>query len=489
MMKRILVFLMICLLAFPAARAEPTLRVSAYILPEAFTQAHPDLKADLNYEFDEKALQQALITRSMDMDVFRMGTLFIDVANVIDKGFCLDLSGSEIIRSAVERMYPSITRHFVRDGHIYALPQGFYPGVGEEYICNEEVWTELGYTLEDVPKSFPALLDFLEGWIDRVVAEDLPYCVDANFDESVYDAYSYADWLVSSLMNTYIRRAESKEGPLRFNDPDLPALLDRAKRVGEDLFNLCEPTKSSSGNGPGLFEPINLHGDWTHTDWMLDMRLKDDEPSALGSSLDFMAVYAGTEEPELCIELLEALWLEREERLSMGELTTAFLCADAQPVPNPESADNVRFWSNLIAMVEHRLAGDNADITTYLDLTDADYEKEPFQEVADIDTYRSNYKQLWEQSDQQAKEALERYTASLEYAKAHVWYMSPEDLAAYRTYVDGFTFQTPSVFQYNTDDWTSYRSLLSQFTHGSISSQQLLQQLDSIAEMISLEQQ
>ena len=147
MMKRCLIFLMICLLALPVAQAEPTLRVSAYVLPEAFTQAHPDLKADLNYEFDEKALQQALITRSMDMDVFRMSTLFINVANVIDKGFCLDLSGSEIIRSAVERMYPSVTRHFVRDGHIYALPLHIFPGSGEEHRCDEKVWTELGFKL------------------------------------------------------------------------------------------------------------------------------------------------------------------------------------------------------------------------------------------------------------------------------------------------------------------------------------------------------
>lgn len=67
--------------------------------------------------------------------------------------------------------------------------------------------------------------------------------------------------------------------------------------------------------------------------------------------------------------------------------------------------------------------------------------------------------------------------------------MSPEDLAAYRTYVDGFSFQTPTVFRYNTDDWTSYRSLLSQFTHGSITSQHLLSRLDSIVQMVLMEQQ
>lgn len=489
MMKRCLIFLMICLLALSTAQAETTLRVSAYVLPEAFTQAHPDLKADLNYEFDEKALQQALITRSMDMDVFRMNTNFISVASVIDKGFCLDLSGSEIIRSAVERMYPSVTKQFVRDGHIYALPLGLYAGIGEEYICNEEVWTELGYTVDDVPKTFPALLDFLEGWIDRVVAEDLPYCINGNWDESVYDAYTYPDWLVQLLMDAYIRRAESSGEPLRFTDPTLPALLDRAKRIGEDLFNICEPVKSSADNGPGLFESINLGlGGWSQTDWMLDMRLREDEPSALASSLSLMAVYAGTEQPELCIELLEAEWLELEERLAIGDRRTTFLCADAEPVPNYQQQDAIRTNNNYIALAEHRLAKDDADITTYLDLRDSDYVLEPYQESTAFQQYASYQKHLWQQSDQDVQDAIERYKQSNEFWEGYAWYMSPEDLAAYRTYVDGFTFQTPTVFQYRTDDWTNYRSLLQQFTHGTISAQQLVQQLDNIAQMVLMEQ-
>lgn len=49
MMKRILV----CLLALPTARAETTLSVGLYVLPEAFSQAHSEVKAELSYEFDE----------------------------------------------------------------------------------------------------------------------------------------------------------------------------------------------------------------------------------------------------------------------------------------------------------------------------------------------------------------------------------------------------------------------------------------------------
>ena len=488
-MKRCLIFLMICLLALSTARAETTLRVGAYVLPEAFTQAHPEVQAELDYEFNEQTLQQALITRSMDMDVFRMFTHNISVASVVDKGYCLDLSGSEIIREAVEKMYPSVKELFVRDGHIYALPLDLYPGSGDEYRCIEETWTELGYTVEDVPKTFPALLDFLEGWVDRVVAEDLPYCVIGSWDETVYDAYAYPDWLVQQLMDTYIRRAESSGEPLRFTDPALPELLDRAKRVGEDIFNLCEPVKTGAYNGDGLFELINLNfGDWTQTDWMLDMRLREDEPSALNGSLYLMAVYAGTEHPELCIELLEDEWLEKIARLSDGDLSTAYLLTDAEPVPNARSAEDARILSNCITMIEHRLAGDDADFTTYLELTEADYEIGPDQEST-MDTYRSTYNRLWNQWDEQeAREILERYTGSLELTRANVWYMSPEDLAAYRTYVSGFAFQTPTVFQYNSDDRSTYCNLLNQFTRGTITSQQLLQQLDGIAQMVLLEQ-
>lgn len=490
MTKRCLVFLAILLLALPAARAETTLRVGYYELPEAFQQSHPEVRAKLEPNFNEQALQQALITRGMDMDVFCMNTEFINVSDVIDKGFCLDLSGSDIIRAAVERMYPSVARQLVRDGHIYALPITLFAGSDQVYRCNEEVWRELGYTLEDVPKTFPALLDFLERWVDRVVAEDLPYCVNPNLDESAYSAYTYTEWLVQLLMDAYIRRTEASGEPLRFTDPELPGLLDRAQRVGTDIFNLCEPAKSASGNGPGLFENINLYfGGWAETGWMLDMRLRESDPSSLNASLSLMAVYAGTAEPELCVELLEAEWLATEERLLTDDLTIPYLCADAEPVPNLEAAEEERTWRNYVAMAERRLAGDDTDIETYLELTDADYEKGPYQSDPPISDYRFTYKRLWSSSDQDALDALDRYKAALARAQENAWRLSSEDLAAYRAYVSDFSFQAPTVFQYNTEDWTNYRSLLSQFIHGTLSSQQLLQQLDGIAQMIAMEQQ
>ena len=488
-MKRCLIFLMVLLLCLPAARAETTLRVGYYALPEAFEQAHPEVRAELDNSFNEQALQQALMTRDLNMDVFQMNTDYISVPAVIDKGFCLDLSGSEIIRSAVERMYPSVARQIMRDGHIYALPIVLFAGSDQIYRCNEEVWTELGYTLEDVPKTFPALLDFLEAWVDRMVAEDLPYNLIGNWDESAYNAYCYPDWLVDYLMDSYIRQMEASGEPLRFTDPELPGLLDRALRVGTDIFNLCEPVKSAASNGPSLFDNINLYfGGWAETDWMLDTRLRESDPSALSASLSLMAVYAGTQEPELCIELLEKMWLEIEAGPERGDLTVPYLCADAEPVPNAQQQTALRLDRNYIAIAEHRLAGDETDITAYLELEDSDYVLEPYRETTDFENYTRFKEQVWQESDQEVAEKLEGYRQSLAFWQDYVWYLSPEDLAAYRAYVNDFSFQAPSVFQYNTDDWTSYRSLLSQFTHGQISSQQLLQQLDGIARMIQLEQ-
>lgn len=492
-MKRWLALFLSCLMTLSAARAETVLNIRIHhreFVNEAFAAAHPDVTLIDNGYLSPEELQRALVTRSFAEDAFTVNSDNVDLANLIDKGYCLDLSGNDAIREAVSRMYPAMRAQVMRGDAIYALPLNVHAG-NNPYLCNEELWVELGYTKADVPKTFPALLDFLEGWMDRVEAESLPYCVNDGWDDERYNVHTYAGWLVGLLMDSYIAQEEYAGKPLRFNNQELIDLLKRAKRVGEDIYRRCEPSKSSSGrNGAPLFSHANLYlGGWDKLeDWMPDMRIRADQPSLMDSSMRLGIVYAGTGEPEMAMEVLSSELLLIEKGLPIGDTTTAFLYADAEPIPNYRQASSLRHYRNMIAIAEHRLVGDATPITEYLELEDSDYVSEKsYEDASAIADFTHFYNELAGMLDSEIEDTIKELQANLAYVEEDAWYFSPEELTAYRAYAQHFTFAMPGPFRRDTDERTNYESLLSQYVNDLMTAEQLAFQLEHIARMQEME--
>lgn len=483
-MKKLLATILTLLTLTATAFADDVLRVRGH-LPEGFQST---LRIEENNEYMETdELLRQLLTRDPEFDVFTMLSDATNVSSVIDKGFCLDLSGSEVIRDAFSRMHPAIADYFRRGDAIYAIPGSI--GFSGELMCNEEVWRELGYTEADVPKSFPAFLDFLETWIIRNESADLGVDINVGWDEDLYDEHTYAGWLINMLMRSYINQAKFA-GSMRFNNPELVELLERARDIGEQIFRYCEPSKSAaSWRNRELFVTGNPYfGGWTDLDtWMVDMRINRDQPTLMPGIIWVKAVYAGTEHPEEAIRLIEAYILQE----TSGQLhANLFLYSDAEPLPYANRESEMRSDRNHIALLEHRLAGDDTPIEEYLELLPSDYERlKAYDDYTPFLGYQGMAERLRGMTDDEVELELEEAKLRLEADEAHLWEFAPEDLDAYKKFAQGIIISEPSAFEENAEASSNYYNLVRQFSNGVISAQQLVTQLDQIAVMVEMENQ
>lgn len=492
-MRKFIAWFMICLFLCSTACAETTLRTRVN-LPETFAAAHPEVRVETNNEYLEPdKLLRGLITQSMEDDVFYMFSSAVDVADLIDKGYLLDLSGNETIRNAVSRMYPDLQALVTRGDAIYAVPTTVF--APSAMMVDQEVWAELGYTEADVPKSFPALLDFLEAWVHRNEQEDLHCNVMGYWDETLYNEYTYAGWLIQELMTSWIQQKEYAGEPLRFNTPELVGLLDRCMFIGRRIYNLCEPRKAGNGqDGPAMFTHANLNfGGWDQMDvWMVDMRISEDQPTLIPFTLAMSAAYCGTKEPELAAELIaaELVEIDKDTERVAGANEPCFLYADAEPIPRPDYEENLRSSRNYIAIAEHRLAGDNTPLEQYLDLRESDYQRpKEYDDWTQFGGYQLWQKRLAEMSDSEVEDQLEQWQASLAYWTEERWSFSPENLAVYRQFAQHMYIETPGVFREGSDVSRNYWDLLKQYKSNLLPAQQFVSQLDNLATMVELEQQ
>ena len=271
-----------------------TLRMYALGVSEAFRAAHPGLTIEEpDWERDQRytttsEFAGAFLTRSFDWDVFSIRTDDAEPDLLMEKGYLLDLSGSEVVREAIDRVYPFIRERCVKDGKIYAVPSHVYVYDPDVHIASE-VMEDLGYTVEDLPQTFPALLDFIEEYLDRRDREpELDYCVWANLDQEIYGKSSYPDILIRLLVSSHVKQCQYAGVPIRFNTPEMVALLERAKAVADRIFTY-EPVRpyDDSRPWPGILDSYTLLGE----QYPISVRISEDQPMLRIADIHMTAVY------------------------------------------------------------------------------------------------------------------------------------------------------------------------------------------------------
>lgn len=151
--------------------------------------------------------------------------------------------GSAIIRDAVSRMRPETQRLLTtEDGKILGLPNAH---MLRPLYWDQEAWDVAGLTTEAVPQSFTQLLDFLDVWIERTEASSKKnVCVIAFPDNSAIDESDRdAAWLVSLLLTTWETQKRYTGDDITFNTSEFIALANRAREVGQKLYQSEPPLK------------------------------------------------------------------------------------------------------------------------------------------------------------------------------------------------------------------------------------------------------
>ena len=185
----------------------------------AFQQecAYPAAYAATHDSSVEEYLRDFLYGDAADVYGVRDPAVFSALA---EKGYCVDLSGSEVISAYVERMYPGIRGAFCRDGKIYAIP--FIASFDFRFALgyNPQVMAMMGLTEADLPRTFMEWMAFLEQWADSPVLEEN--------DVELVRASIYGDLrelLLMAILEQQAINCEQKGLPPTFSDEALTALL------------------------------------------------------------------------------------------------------------------------------------------------------------------------------------------------------------------------------------------------------------------------
>lgn len=424
----------------------------------AFCSAHPDVTfVHVNedkgaggrgvYYRNTYELNAAMVVGMFGADVFGMNNMQYNWNAIVDKGFCADLSQSPVIREAVARMHPSIAAVLTRGDRIVAIPTSIQFDL---LLVDEEGWAEAGYTDEDVPKTFAALLDLLEGWVRRREADDLAGIrVIASWDEELYGPGSYTDWLCRLLLNSYIQQCQHAGEAVRFDDPALPGLLERVRAVGAALYQ-AEPQPAGARQliatscGPGFMWPGEV------SRRMISPRLNAQQPHLLPCTMGVEAVYANSPNQALAIALLEDYLAQRRWFIP---LYPEYFFRDGQPVKNPNYQESLDHWTRKVAETKQALAKPGIS-----------------------------------PGDRNAAEAdLARFEGYLRDTRRREYDLSPAQLADYQSLAPGLTFPMASPYVAWTELGQSYETVRRRFVSGQLSAQGLVTELAHIARMVELE--
>ena len=479
MIKKLIVLLLI-LLSLTAPACAETLRLCGVAEPKAFTDAHPEvafIHADPSTQTYATTAEFSapMLTREFNWDVFTMYTDKADAHLLMEKGYLLDLSGSEVIRDAVARMHPAIAEQCMYNGKIYAVPAYFRVEDNAVLMISPDGWAEAGYTLEDIPHSYPAFLDLLEDFLTRRENDpNLTVNVSNQIDDYLYGPEKYARWMVGLLLDNHIAQTLHAGEALRFDDPALASLLERTLAICERIYAL-EPTKSEGYAGePALFSShMGLSLDWLALQqYHVDLRLREDQPTLITCFMTLTAVSAATENPALAVELVEG---------TLGEIwpyADVLLYTDAEPIVNPDYETSIRDLQNMLALIDRLLADDHTPYTDYFDLNVSS------QTLTHYPAVVANFETM------DAWELLERrdyFERGLE--RESPYHFPPEQLAAYQTFAPGLYIPGPTVFDTSSDSSSNFFKLTRQLTDGLISAHEFCQQADRIAWMMAMENQ
>jgi len=292
-----------------------------------YTQAHPQvvLVSDNAWHNTTEERLHALKTASPAYDLFRLSTTFYDGKRVMAEGLCADLSGSTILTEAVGRMWQPIQDAVTHQGKLYAVP---YAIMHSWLSWSKEAWQAAGLEGTPPPASYTELLDFLDGWAERIKIKPEPDIrVNNAFDETLYNQYSYVRWLLPILMDCYTMPHRVMGTSPRFDTPEFRALLDRTEKTGRALYAAEKPRAkarlqliNSTALGYNMWDFSGGYGQG------IPLRITADQPAVFKASLDLLCVGQGCAQPELALSYLEQVVTHMQENAR----TYAF--RDSQPL-------------------------------------------------------------------------------------------------------------------------------------------------------------
>ncbi|NLO84072.1 MAG: carbohydrate ABC transporter substrate-binding protein [Clostridiales bacterium] len=388
-----------------------------------------------------------MITGGDMVDILALYSTMNPLSRVFAKGYAADMSGYPEIMEMISRMSPPIADQLMKDGKLYGVPI-YLSSNGLGYDPNTVEL--LGLTVDDLPKTFPELLDFLANF-------QADYG-DEHEDINLFSNISSKSYLIWWIMNQYTDVQLRDQGEIRFDTPLFRKLLtafeqidfadfDPYERYGEEAWDMPEVSASFYPK-ESLFRIANDAStpnayDINRSDMPLILALDEGIQPLVGISLQIMMVNAKTEHMDEA-----ALYVAEYMKNYNAELSFALYPDLSEEVVNPDYETEVESLRSSIERTE--LALQNAS---------------------------NENKAEYEDSLQNLQERL----AASDNLKISI---TKDEIAQYREQVTPYVYVTTNWQGEGEADFTS---LVNQYRQKAIDADTFIRELDKRMNMMTLE--
>lgn len=366
-----------------------------------FMKQNPDVKVSFEseMEWDIKRIYESLLTQNSGIDIITIyaGASLTAMKN---KGYYVDLSGSQVLMDEVTGMYPAIQDVLMDGEHLVAYPQDT---LAYCWLVDEDALREKGFTMEGASMS---------DWLAFVEAEAASFDPEESAHAIFPSGFTRKD-LLYELLKQYILETEPT-GQLDFQAPALKDCLARVLKLPNTVFWKNQEDDGSANaydtGLPPLFDvlahlsPDNFVGFYEdyHPSYVLPPAFNDTSAMRLCMSVYLVNPYSENKETamafiEYCAQQADPMWrfyLEEEH---------------AQAIPSPE-------YQELEARTLREMEALEAEL--------AEAAPEDRRGIEDL---------------------LAEKSVMLEYARVNAWTVSEEEAAAYQRMAPSMTLLADSL--------------------------------------------
>ena len=413
-----------------------------------FTQENPDIPLIFSEQYYGMAdLGQAMVSGDTTIDVIRTN-VENGFDNLLEKGYCADLSSSQKLMDYVNSLYPALRDEVMKDGKLYAIPVSVY-GSTLSYMPSK--LEEIGLTEEDMPTTFVELCEFITRWNNEWIDDEnktnvMPFCTTMSNRSVVFDL----------MLKAYLDYYDAKGEPLTFDTPEFNAMLTALDSM--DASNLDMPANMSDQEYDeyyqlysGVFVDRGLlsTAEGEYATVPLKLSIGEGKDFTVGTTMEVLFV-----NPR-CANLPEAIKLLECYVDTLDESYKILMCPDCNdPVENQYYQDTLKNFQDSLAELQEQLK--TADDAEKRDLEDT----------------------------------IKYYEDSLNNKESFRWDYSAQTIAQYREIGDHvFARHANVLYSAGNDTSTQLRSLHERYVQKQITRDQYIKELNQKARMSVLENQ
>lgn len=413
-----------------------------------FTQENPDIPLIFSEQYYGMAdLGQAMVSGDTTIDVIRTN-VENGFDNLLEKGYCADLSSSQKLMDYVNSLYPALRDEVMKDSKLYAIPVTLY-GSTLSYMPSK--LEEIGLTEEDMPTTFVELCEFITRWNNEWIDDEsktnvMPFCTTMSNRSVIFDL----------MLKAYLDYYDAKGEPLTFDTPEFNAMLTALDNM--DASNLDMPANMSDQeydeyyqlySGVFMDQGLLSTAEGEYASVPLKLSIGEGKDFTVGTTMEVLFV-----NPR-CANLPEAIKLLECYVDTLDESYKILMCPDCNdPVENQYYQETLKNFQDSLAELQEQLK--TADDAEKRDLEDT----------------------------------IKYYEDSLNNKESFRWDYSAQTIAQYREIGDHvFARHANVLYSAGNDTSTQLRSLHERYVQKQITKDQYIKELNQKARMIVLENQ